>query len=350
MRRDPPEGVKRALREEAGFGCPVPGCREPFLTWHHFDPPWHEQHHHNSHGMIALCTKHHAMADGGVFSKQQLRKFKSSPQSVVEVRAKFEWARPKQLVRLGGFYLGGRENTMKLEVGVFKEHFVGLRENSAGLLELSFVLRDRGMNRIAVMENNMLVARPERLWDLRVDAGATRVKIREGRGKVLLDIQSSRKTPEELARLLEEDWERSQRLIQKWRTDNVPSEDSPVGPVFRDYLLGPLTPLNRDGSNPPSSWRDESTGEVVDSRQHVASFVFDWAMEYCVDEEGMIPLLDFRNLRTRVFNRKVEIRDGVDIGRKRSLAFGAHFSEDSPHPSEKPSDDRPRKPFFFPGS
>ena len=348
VNRNPPEGVKRALREEVGFGCPVPDCREPFLTWHHFDPPWHERQHHDPHGMIALCTKHHAMADRGVFSKARLRTLKCSPHSVEKVRAKFEWARPKQLVRLGGFYMGGKRSVMNLEVGVFRECFVGLNENDVGLLELSFVLRDPGMNRVAVMENNMFVARPDRLWDLQVDAGATRVRIREGRSIVLLDLQSSRKTPENLVRLLEEDWERSQKSIQKRRTDNDPVGGSFIGPVFRDYLLGPLMPLDRDGSGPPSSWRDESSGEVIDSREHLISFVLDWAMEYCVDDEGLIPLLDFRNLRTHVFNRKVEIRDGVDVGRKRSITFGAAFSEDSPHPSENPGDCRPRKPFQFP--
>ncbi len=341
--RTPPEWVKQALREEAGFGCPVAGCREPFLTWHHFDPPWHERHHHEPDGMIALCIKHHVMADRGVFSRTQLRAFKSSPHSVEEVRAKFEWARPKQLIRLGGFYMGGRDTMMNVEVDTFKERFVGLRDDNAGLLELSFVLRDRYMNRVAVMENNSFVARPNRLFDLQVDVGATKVRIRERKRKVYLDLRSTRKTREEMARLLDTDWTRAQKAIQKRTTS-----DGAVGPVFRDYLLGPLTAAETDEKGPPSLWRDESSGELVDSRQHLISFVLDWVMEYCVDDEGLIPLLDFRNMRTYLFGRALEIRDGVDVGRKRSISFGAAFSEDSPHPSEKYGDNRPRKPFHFP--
>jgi hypothetical protein len=345
INRTPPERVKQTLREEVGFGCPIPGCREPFLTWHHFDPPWHERHHHDPDGMIALCTRHHAMADRDVFSRVQLRAFKNSPHSVEEVRAKFEWARPKQLVRLGGFYMGGKQNVMNLEVNTFKERFVGLRENDVGLLELSFVLRDKYMNRVAVMENNMFVARPDQLFDLQVDAGATKVRIREQKRKVLLDLRTYRKTPEELVRLLEADWASSQESIQKRRIN-----DGAVGPVFRDYLLGPLTPLDINDPGSPALWRDESSGEMVDSRQHLISFVLDWAMEYCIDDEGLVPLLDFRNVLTHVFGHDVQVRDGVDVGRKRSMTFGAAFSEDSPHPSEKPGDNRPRKPFHFPSS
>ena len=43
----------RTLRREVGFGCPV--CRSPFLTWHHFDPPYHVEEHWRHEGMIALC-------------------------------------------------------------------------------------------------------------------------------------------------------------------------------------------------------------------------------------------------------------------------------------------------------
>ena len=171
--------------------------------------------------MIALCLKHHAMADRGVFSKARLKAFKSSSHSVEEVRAKFEWTRPKQLIRLGGFYMGGKNVVMKPEVGVFMEkNFVGLRENSVGLLELSFFLRDRWMNRVAVMENNMFIANPDRLFDLRVNAGATTIRIWEKQRTVLLDLGSSRKTPEELLRMLETDWESAQKAIQKKAATN----------------------------------------------------------------------------------------------------------------------------------
>jgi hypothetical protein len=122
------------------------------------------------------------------------------------------------------------------------------------------------------------------------------------------------------------------------------AKDGTIGPVFRDYILGPLSAVETGDSGTPSRWRDEGSGEIVESRQHLTSFVLDWAIEYCVDDEGLIPVLDFRNVHTYVFGRKLEIRNGVDVGQK-SMGFGAYFSSDSPHPGERPDDVRPRKPF-----
>jgi hypothetical protein len=341
IKREPPAEVKQILREEVGFGCPVPDCREPFLTWHHFAPQWHVRHHHEPQGMIALCAKHHAMADRGVFDKAQLSAFKNAPHSVEEVKAKFEWARPKQLIRLGGFYFGGKNIGMSVATGVVKDEFVGLQENSAGLLELSFVLRDKGMNRVAVMKNNMFVARPDGVFDLEVNAGATRIKIRRQKGKVLLDLHSGRKSPEELVQLLESDADRGYKTMQK-----KASASSLSVPVFRDYLLGPMTPIETGDDSPQAShWRDESSGEVVDSRQHVISFIYDWAMEYCVDAEGLIPVLDFRYVLSYILGKKFEIRNGIDVSPLKAYAFGAHLTPVPTRPSDKPDDPRPRKPW-----
>src|SRR5208282_2478320 len=104
IQRDPPEKVKHLLRKEVGFGCPARDCRKPFLSYHHFDPPWHVKHHHDPEGMIALCVEHHRMADLGVYSTADLKAMKKSGLAVESVKAKFEWARPGHLIRMGGFY------------------------------------------------------------------------------------------------------------------------------------------------------------------------------------------------------------------------------------------------------
>lgn len=60
LSRTPPIEVRRQLRKEVNFGCPVDGCGIPYLTWHHFDPPWNEKEHHDPNGMLALCANHAA--------------------------------------------------------------------------------------------------------------------------------------------------------------------------------------------------------------------------------------------------------------------------------------------------
>ena len=104
--RTPPLEIRRQLRKEVGFGCPVPGCSNPYLMWHHFDPPWNEQQHHNPNGMIALCVEHHPKADAGAFTKEQLRELKvRAAREAHEIEGRFDWLRHNLLGIVGGdFY------------------------------------------------------------------------------------------------------------------------------------------------------------------------------------------------------------------------------------------------------
>jgi len=100
MDRTPPAEVRRQLRAEVGFGCPVPGCGNPYLAYHHFDPPWSVEQHHNPEGMIALCGEHHPKADAGAFTIAQLREFKNRRADVVQ--GAFDWRRQSLLAIVGG--------------------------------------------------------------------------------------------------------------------------------------------------------------------------------------------------------------------------------------------------------
>lgn len=102
MDRKPPRDVRKTLRQEVGFGCPVPGCGNPYLEWHHFDPPFSDEPHHRSEGMIALCTAHHKKADGGAFTAEQLREFKKNRVRAEAVRGQFDWLRNDLLAYVGG--------------------------------------------------------------------------------------------------------------------------------------------------------------------------------------------------------------------------------------------------------
>lgn len=104
MNRKPPIAVIRQLRQEVGFGCPVDGCGSPYLEWHHFDPAWRVENHHNPEGMIALCTQHHPMADGGAYTVEQLRGFKSNIVNADRVKGQFHWLRNRLLALVGGVF------------------------------------------------------------------------------------------------------------------------------------------------------------------------------------------------------------------------------------------------------
>jgi hypothetical protein len=112
MNRTPPTSVLAELRKEVGFGCPVEGCGNPYLTWHHFDPPWSERQHHEPNGIIALCQQHHSAADVGAFTTEQLDEMKARGRDRADaLGARFEWMRHRLLAVVGG--------TFCYEVGVF---------------------------------------------------------------------------------------------------------------------------------------------------------------------------------------------------------------------------------------
>ena len=104
------ERVKTTLRQEVGFCCPLRGCGSPYLTWHHFDPPWRIEKHHRPQGMIALCREHADKADHGSFTDDQLRELKRMGRSRAKlVRGQFDWMRRDLLAVVGGnFYYDQR--------------------------------------------------------------------------------------------------------------------------------------------------------------------------------------------------------------------------------------------------
>lgn len=80
-------------------------CMNPYLEWHHFDPPWREREHQDPRGMIALCAEHHKKADAGAFTKDQLKLLKTNTgKNRREVAGRFDWLRRKILVVIGGSF------------------------------------------------------------------------------------------------------------------------------------------------------------------------------------------------------------------------------------------------------
>lgn len=108
LARRPPTDVRRRLRQEVGFGCPVEGCGNPYLEYHHFDPPWEVERHHDPDRMVALCATHHAKA--GAWLVQDLRRLKRAARDQAAAGARpgvigrFDWMREDVLAVVGGNY------------------------------------------------------------------------------------------------------------------------------------------------------------------------------------------------------------------------------------------------------
>ena len=151
MNRTPPVEVLKELREEVGFGCPVLGCGNPYLYWHHFDPPWRERHHHDPAGMIALCGEHHPKADAGAFTKEQLRELKiRGRERAGEVKGRFEWMRRDLLAVVGGcMYL-----RVPVILQVKGEPAIWFNRDPEGYMLLNFrMLTTSGQPRVRIEDN-----------------------------------------------------------------------------------------------------------------------------------------------------------------------------------------------------
>lgn len=105
--RNVPVKVLNILRSEVGFHCPADRngkiCGSPYLTWHHFDPPWKVEKHHRPEGMIALCREHADKADNKSYTDEQLRILKREGRSRgTVVSGSFDWMRRDMVALVGG--------------------------------------------------------------------------------------------------------------------------------------------------------------------------------------------------------------------------------------------------------
>lgn len=101
QRVEPSDKVKRKLRKEVGFGCPVESCGSPYLEYHHFDPPYRKLAHNNPEGMIALCSFHHPQGDNSAFTTEQLHEMKKRAADFSTVKGRFNWLRRNLIVIAG---------------------------------------------------------------------------------------------------------------------------------------------------------------------------------------------------------------------------------------------------------
>ncbi|WP_429065528.1 hypothetical protein [Aeromonas bestiarum] len=149
-RKPIPNSVKKVLRTEVGFGCPVKGCGNPYLEYHHFDPPVSVKPHNNPEGMIALCAQHHKKADGGAYTVEQLHALKRDTANANLVRGNLDWLRKDLLAVVGGnFYY----ETPKI-ITIDNVDLVSLVRDEDGYLRLNVNMLSLEPEERIIIENN----------------------------------------------------------------------------------------------------------------------------------------------------------------------------------------------------
>ncbi len=161
MIKNPP-AVREKLRKEVRFGCPVPNCGNIILGYHHFDPTWAEENHNRTEGIIALCQKHHSLADGGHYTKKQLRAFKQSPYITEERFEELGWFTKKAVVKIGNGLFVPPIHVLKID----GQPILEMRYDENDFISISLNLFE-GTRLIAKIEDNDITF-PTTLYDIEI--------------------------------------------------------------------------------------------------------------------------------------------------------------------------------------
>jgi hypothetical protein len=317
--------AQRQLRQEVAFGCPIRRCRKPFLTYHHFDPPWRVEEHFNPDGVIALCWEHHSEAEEH-YTKDYLRKLKQASYSVEDVKGQFPSWQGEFLIRCAGNYVGGSKAVLQME----GEDIIKLERGEENLLFLSFHLQSKDGKTVAVMKDNVFELGPAEPYDVKTTNSKNRIKVWFAKHDIGLAVTISRLTNERLDRILKTDRERAQAKLARIEARVKEDLESGLARMAR-FLPDEADAIRRrynEMTQPQSP--EEIARKVAEHRQqfptsnmpdrilqahfsgdHTGYRVKNWAYEHCVDRDGRIRFLDFKNLSVYRNHRHVRVRNGI---------------------------------------
>lgn len=268
--RSPSLEVRRQLRREVNFGCPVPGCGKPFLTWHHFDPPYRDRPHQDPKGMIALCREHHDAAEGGAFTREQLRAMKANPISPQDIRARFAWLMDSAIVVLGSNFALNRFSFPAPIVS--GDVAILLDRGPDGEALLSFCLFDEKGDSIRMIENELLLPDPEEVHDIELKVNQTSFQLWHEQKKIAIGFRFRRDVAETAVRRLLRSTHPPEALDEFFAIEHLKEKLAEITPLTLMEFV----------------WQYENLSPaLVLGYQRMSS---------AADSEGMISVLEFNRL------------------------------------------------------
>ena len=301
------------LRKEVGFGCPI--CRSPFLTWHHFDPPYHIEQHWRPEGMIALCPTCHADADykgnkPGAYSNEELRKLKKSGTRADQIEAFFPaWQDKEQLlIRIGGVYT----DPIQPIISINNKSFLGISKTEDGLLNLSFELCDENDNTIIKMDKNWFLVFPQSIHNMTIAPKTKDIKIWLKDKNIGLDFSFKRIDKIELESYLLNDKKAADIVFAKEYSHYLES----LPPEVRQ-MMSQIIPINTNTSGLP-----EELQKAALSEDKVGAFVKSWANKNCLSSDGLIPFININKMILFYHGQRIAVGDGI----ANSMHYNAVFN------------------------
>jgi hypothetical protein len=196
-----PVPIRRKLRQEVNYGCPIPGCGSPYLSYHHFDPPYHEGGTHDPEGMIALCLPHHKYADIGTYTDEQLRNYKIHPfLSEENVKGRIEWMRTELILNTGGITAYKPNVFLELD----GKPIIWTKRSEDGFMLLNIdIKKSDGNDLLKVVDNDWIVTGP--LTDMEAIPSGRSINITSKSELFKLDLSFHDITEGELRSKVEKD-------------------------------------------------------------------------------------------------------------------------------------------------
>ena len=114
--RTPPADVKRAIRQQSGYGCVL--CGVAIVEYAHVDPPFKDAREHVPEAMTLLCPNHHTRFDRALIARETIDQAMRNPRAKRDGYAS-EWLdigrKEPPSLRLGGSMLQGAKIPIRVD-------------------------------------------------------------------------------------------------------------------------------------------------------------------------------------------------------------------------------------------
>lgn len=185
--RDIPLPIRRALRQEAGFGCCV--CGHPFVEYHHI-VDFSERPVHIAADMMALCPIHHHQCTVGALDTAQQRAAKASPFNIQRGLAEGQLMTPSTVIAIAAGSIDFIGAGFKFLVD--DESLLGIRSDIDRRLLLSTTVYSQSDELLMQVHDNEWLAGDPLPWDLEYRYNYLRLRSRARQIDLEID---ARQTP-----------------------------------------------------------------------------------------------------------------------------------------------------------
>jgi hypothetical protein len=179
-----PPGIKRLLRQEAGFGCCK--CGRPIIEYHHIIPYSEEAPHFRPQDLMCLCPYCHHEATLGAMSEEEQRELKLNPVNILNNKAQgyLKINQTSLILSLGTIQFVTDNEVITMD----DKDLISIKINESGRIDISLLLYDEQNVKILEIIDNEWISGDYIPWD--IESSFQWLIIRHRKYKILLAISA----------------------------------------------------------------------------------------------------------------------------------------------------------------